>query len=75
MPEIRRLKRHPLRTLLALSALACLGGCATVSDTHARYLQSKCAIFGFEPGTSAHAACYAEKSLEWETQTWGESFM
>jgi len=63
---------HRLAGLMFI--LAALGGCTTLSDTHARYLQSKCAIYGLEPGTDAHAACYDEEAQEWQRKTWGDSF-
>lgn len=55
-------------------ALAILGGCSTLSDTHVKYLQSKCAIYGLEPGTDAHAVCYNKEALQWQRKTWGDSF-
>ena len=60
----------------ALAAIAALmlGGCATISDTHVRYLQSKCAIYGLEPGSAAHAACFSRESEEWQQKTWGDNF-
>ena len=64
-----------LRITLAIAALSLFGGCATISDTHARYLQSKCAIFGLEPGSAAHSTCFARESEEWQVKTWGDSFI
>ena len=69
MPERGFLKRLSLVAI----ATAMLGGCATISDTHMRYLQSKCAIYGLEPGSAAHSACYSRESDAWQEKTWGDN--
>jgi hypothetical protein len=61
-----------MKLLLVVIALAALGGCATLSDTHARYLESKCAIYGLELGSEAHATCFSHESQEWQQKTWGD---
>ena len=62
------------KLVLAAITTAVLGGCATISDTHIRYLQSKCAIHGLEPGSAAHSACFSRESEAWQQKTWGDNF-
>ncbi len=54
--------------VIPLIILLSLGGCAGIEDHHVSYLQSKCAIYGFERGTDAHARCYRQESTLWWDQ-------
>ena len=60
--------------ILTLIALLLLGGCTTLTDTHSRYLHSKCAISGLAPDSAAHAACFSAESEEWQRKTWADGF-
>lgn len=51
-----------------LLTLATLSGCAGIPEHHMSYLQSKCAIYGFERGTDAHSQCYQKESSLWWDQ-------
>ena len=57
-----------MKAILLLLTLVTLSGCAGIAEHHVSYLQSKCAISGFERGTTAHSQCYQEESSLWWDQ-------